>query len=54
MQSGYLTFRPDNILTVGLIVAMVYLSAVLLAQIGMRAGLIRKIDDASARPAASR
>lgn len=48
MEPAVVTFRPDNFLTIGLIGAVVYLAAVLLAQLAMRAGLI----SAQARPAA--
>ncbi len=40
MQPALITFRPDNLLTVGLLGAVAYVSAVLLVQLGMRIGLI--------------
>ncbi len=40
MQPALITFRPDNLLTVGLLGAVAYVSAVLLVQLAMRVGLI--------------
>jgi hypothetical protein len=40
MQPGVITFRPDNFLTIGLMGAVAYVAAVLVAQFAMRAGLI--------------
>lgn len=40
MQPGVITFRPDNLLTVGLLGAIAYVAAVLLVQLAMRAGLL--------------
>lgn len=40
MEPAVVTFKPDNFLTVGLIVAIVYLGAVLIAQLAMRGGLL--------------
>lgn len=40
MEPAVVTFRPDNFLTVGLIVLIVFTAAVLAAQVAMRAGLI--------------
>jgi hypothetical protein len=34
------TLRPDNFLTVGLIILIAYTAAVLLVQLGMRAGIL--------------
>lgn len=48
MQPAVLTFRPDNFLTVGLIVLIGYTIAVLIAQGLMRAGIISPAAPASA------
>jgi hypothetical protein len=41
MQPAVITFRPDNFLTVGLIVLIVYTAAVLAVQGLNRAGLLK-------------
>lgn len=41
MQPAIITFRPENFLTIGLIVGIVYVAAVLAVQGLMRAGLIQ-------------
>lgn len=40
LQPGVVTFRPDNLFTVGLMVVITYGFAVLLVQVLMRAGLL--------------
>jgi hypothetical protein len=40
VQPAVITFRPDNLLTVGLLGAIAYVAALLLVQLAMRAGLI--------------
>ena len=40
MDDAVITFRPDNFLTVGLIFGVVYVAAVLAAQLAMRGGLL--------------
>jgi hypothetical protein len=52
MNPSVITFRPDNFLTVGLIAAVVYVAAVLLAQLLMRAGVIGGAPAAAAGPSA--
>jgi hypothetical protein len=39
-SGGVVTFRPDNFLTVGLIILAAYLAAVLAVQALMRAGIL--------------
>lgn len=51
LQPAVVTFRPDNFLTIGLIGAIVYVAAVLVAQGLMRAGLITAATAAPAIPA---
>jgi hypothetical protein len=51
MQPAVVTFRPDNFLTVGLIGAVLYVAAVLVTQLLMRAGWVRGTSPAS--PASS-
>ncbi len=41
VEPGVITFRPDNLLTVGLLAAIAYFAAVLLAQGAMRLGWIK-------------
>ena len=48
MEPAVVTFKPDNFLTIGLIVAIVYLGAVLIAQLAMRGGLISSSSTAPA------
>lgn len=48
MEPAVITFRPDNFLTVGLIVVIGYTVAVLVAQGLMRAGIIAAAPAASA------
>lgn len=40
MQPAVITFRPDNLLTVGLLGAVAYVAAILLVQGAIRLGLI--------------
>lgn len=47
MEPGVLTFRPDNFLTIGAMVVILYLSAVLIVQLAMRAGLLSSMAPAS-------
>lgn len=48
LQPAVVTFRPDNLLTVGLLGVGAYLGAVLVAQLAMRAGLIKPQAPAAA------
>jgi hypothetical protein len=41
MQPAVITFRPDNLFTVGLLGVVAYLFALLLVQLAMRAGIIK-------------
>jgi hypothetical protein len=50
MQPAVITFRPDNFLTVGLMGAVLYVAAVLLTQILMRAGVISASASPSSPP----
>jgi hypothetical protein len=47
LEPAVITFRPDNFLTIGLIGGVVYVSAVILVQLAMRAGLIKATAPAS-------
>jgi hypothetical protein len=40
-ESAVITFRPENILTIGLMAAVAYLGAVIVAQLLMRAGIVK-------------
>lgn len=51
MDAAYVTFRPDNYLTIGLIGLTVYLGAVLLVQLAGRAGLVNLQTAAPTIPA---
>lgn len=53
MQPAVITFRPDNLLTVGLLGAIAYLSAVLLVQLGMRLGIVAGAPATPANKAAA-
>ncbi len=53
MQPALITFRPGNLLTVGLLGAMAYAAAVLLVQLAMRVGLISAAAPAGAAPASA-
>jgi hypothetical protein len=48
-----LTFRPDNIFTVGLMFVIVYLAGALLAQLAMRAGILPSVAPAAGTGTAS-
>ena len=41
MKPGVITFRPDNLLTIGIMVLGMYLAAVGIWQIAGRAGLVK-------------
>ena len=51
MQPAVITFRPDNLFTVGLLGVVAYLFALLLVQLAMRAGLVKPAS--KSQPAAT-
>jgi|HubBroStandDraft_5_1064220.scaffolds.fasta_scaffold3257800_1 hypothetical protein len=50
MQPAVITFRPDNLFTVGLLGVVAYLLALFVVQLAMRAGIIQPA--AKSQPAA--
>lgn len=51
MEPAVITFRPDNFLTVGLIVLIMFVAAVAVVQIGMRVGLVASVTPPARLPA---
>jgi hypothetical protein len=47
MQPAVVTLRPDNFLTVGLVVLIAYTLAVLAYQLAMRGGLVKSSQAAA-------